>query len=256
MVYSVPHTFDQIKSMVEKQIKEDRDRQMAITNLAHEFDNACTAKDELRKAYEECRDIPLEQRALIENFLKIESDKDYKMHNALFRKAEKLEKQIIDKNHWRTNLVVVGIDGNNQIVPIAFGICKGETGPCWSWWMSVLKECIGDNPNSLFISDRHPDIALTKIKGLFRRLCKAYTPEEFASNMSILQAIQPDPYHKLCEVGPHRWSRAHCPQLHYNYVTLNSVESVNAVTILKRKKLVLMLAETYRSMVQEWYYKC
>ncbi|GKE98402.1 transposase, MuDR, MULE transposase domain protein [Tanacetum coccineum] len=51
-------------------------------------------------------------------------------------------------------------DGNNQIVPIAFGICKGETGPCWSWWMAVLKECIGDNPSLLFISDRHAAIAL------------------------------------------------------------------------------------------------
>nr|GEY14196.1 transposase, MuDR, MULE transposase domain protein [Tanacetum cinerariifolium] len=168
---------------------------------------------------------------------------------------------IIDAAHLkglyrRTNLVAVGMDGNNQIVPIAFGICKGETSPCWSWWMSVLKECIGDNPNLLFISDRHPAIALTKTKGLFRRLCKAYTPEEFASNMSILHAVQPDAYHKLCEVGPHRWSRAHCPQLHYNYVTLNSVESVNAITILKRKQPMLMLAEMYRSMVQEWYYKC
>ncbi|GJS63870.1 transposase, MuDR, MULE transposase domain protein [Tanacetum coccineum] len=39
--------------------------------------------------------------------------------------------------------MVVCTDGYNQNVPIAFGICKGETGPCWSWWMSVLKECIG-----------------------------------------------------------------------------------------------------------------
>nr|GEX72814.1 transposase, MuDR, MULE transposase domain protein [Tanacetum cinerariifolium] len=59
-----------------------------------------------------------------------------------------------------TNLVAMAMDGNSQIVPIAFGICKGETGPCWSWWMSVLKECIGDNPNLLFISDRHAAIAL------------------------------------------------------------------------------------------------
>nr|GEY49790.1 retrovirus-related Pol polyprotein from transposon TNT 1-94 [Tanacetum cinerariifolium] len=59
-----------------------------------------------------------------------------------------------------TNLVAVAMDGNNQIVPSAFGICKGETGPCWSWCMSVLKECIGDNPNLLFISDRHAAIAL------------------------------------------------------------------------------------------------
>ncbi|GKB97815.1 hypothetical protein Tco_0983952 [Tanacetum coccineum] len=97
MVCSVPHTYDQIKSMVEKQIQEDRGRQLAIMNLGHEFDNACTSKDELRKAYEECRDIPLEQCTLIENFLKIESDKDYEMHNALFRNAAKLEKQIINK---------------------------------------------------------------------------------------------------------------------------------------------------------------
>ncbi|GKA09991.1 hypothetical protein Tco_0689424 [Tanacetum coccineum] len=62
-------------------------------NLGHQFDNAITAKDELRKAYEECRDIPLVQRALIENFLKIESKLDQQMQNALFRKVAKLEKK-------------------------------------------------------------------------------------------------------------------------------------------------------------------
>ncbi|GKC25282.1 transposase, MuDR, MULE transposase domain protein [Tanacetum coccineum] len=72
---------------------------------------------------------------------------------------------MIDAAHLKglykgTNLVAMAMVGNNQIVPIAFGICKGETGPCWSWWMSVLKECIGDNPNLLFISDRHAAIAL------------------------------------------------------------------------------------------------
>ncbi|GJR22453.1 hypothetical protein Tco_0970980 [Tanacetum coccineum] len=40
---------------------------------------------------------------------------------------------IIDAAHLKgeykgTNLVAVGMDGNNQIVPVAFGICKGETG--------------------------------------------------------------------------------------------------------------------------------
>ncbi|GKG49616.1 hypothetical protein Tco_0518390, partial [Tanacetum coccineum] len=49
---------------------------------------------------------------------------------------------------------------NLVVVAIAFGICKGETGPCWSWWMSVLRECIGDNPNFLFISDRHAAVTI------------------------------------------------------------------------------------------------
>ncbi|GKD19910.1 transposase, MuDR, MULE transposase domain protein [Tanacetum coccineum] len=192
---------------------------------------------------------------------------------------------IIDVAHLKglykgTNLVAMGMDRNNQIVPITFGICKGETGPCWSWWMSVLKECIGDNPNLLFISNRHPAIALAihnefplafhvvccrhlmmnlslkkKTKGLFWKIYKAYTLEDFASNMSILQVVQPDAYHKVCKAGPHRWSRAHCPLVRYNYMTSNSVESVNACTILNRKLPVLKLAETYHAMVQDWYYK-
>ncbi|GKE16650.1 transposase, MuDR, MULE transposase domain protein [Tanacetum coccineum] len=136
--------------------------------------------------------------------------------------------------------MAVGMDGNNQIVPIAFGICKGETGPCWSWWMSVLKECIGDNPSLLFISDRHAAIALA-------------VQNEFP--LAYHADIQPDAYDKLCQLGPQRWSRAHCPLVRYNYLTSNSVESVNACTVVYRKLPVLKLAETYRAMVQEWYYK-
>ncbi|GJU02039.1 transposase, MuDR, MULE transposase domain protein [Tanacetum coccineum] len=193
---------------------------------------------------------------------------------------------MIDAAHLKglykgTNLVAVAMDGNNQIVPIAFGICKGETGPCWSWWMSVLKECIGDNPNLLFISDRHAAIALAvekefplafhavccrhlmvnlglgnkKRKGLFWKICKAYTREEYATSMNTLQIVRPDAHEKLIRVGPQRWSRAHCPLVRYNYMTSNSVESVNACSVIYRKEPVLKLAETYRAMVQEWYYK-
>ncbi|GJS41803.1 transposase, MuDR, MULE transposase domain protein [Tanacetum coccineum] len=193
---------------------------------------------------------------------------------------------IIDAAHLKgtykgTNLVAVGMDGNNQIVPVAFGICKGETGPCWSWWMSVLKECIGDHSNLLFISDRHPAIALAvhnefplsyhavccrhlmmnlslkkkTTKGLFWKICKTYTPDEFTANMNIMQVVQPDAYSKLCQAGTQRWSRAHCPLVRYNYMTSNSVESVNACSVINRKLPVLMLAETYRAMLQEWYFK-
>ncbi|GJQ91681.1 transposase, MuDR, MULE transposase domain protein [Tanacetum coccineum] len=132
---------------------------------------------------------------------------------------------MIDAAHLKglykgTNLVAVAMDGNNKTVPIAFGICKGETCPCWTWWLSVLRECIGDNPNLLFISDRHAAIALAvenefplafhvvccrhfmmnlslknqKRKGLFWKICKAYTQEEFATSMSKLQMLQPDAY--------------------------------------------------------------
>nr|GEU54721.1 transposase, MuDR, MULE transposase domain protein [Tanacetum cinerariifolium] len=68
-------------------------------------------------------------------------------------------------------------------------------------------------------------------------------------------AFKPDAYYKLCQADPQRWSRAHCPLISYNYMTSNSVESVNACTVFKRKLPVTMLAETYRAMVQDWYFK-
>ncbi|GJT53539.1 hypothetical protein Tco_0988593 [Tanacetum coccineum] len=97
---SLPHHVNKIKAMVHKQIEEDKVRQLAIMNLAVEFENAIIAKDDMRKEYEECNDISKEKRALIDTFLKEESDKDYEMHNALFRNAAKLEKQINNKVVW------------------------------------------------------------------------------------------------------------------------------------------------------------
>ncbi|GKC93180.1 hypothetical protein Tco_1158622, partial [Tanacetum coccineum] len=53
---------------------------------------AGTAKDDLRNAYEKCNDIPQESRALIDTFLKQESDKDYDMHLAMYGKGDKNRK--------------------------------------------------------------------------------------------------------------------------------------------------------------------
>ncbi|GJZ79891.1 hypothetical protein Tco_0644728 [Tanacetum coccineum] len=172
---------------------------------------------------------------------------------------------IIDAAHLKglyngTNFIAMGMDGNNQIVLIAFGICKGETDPCWSWYPDIALAVHNEFPLAFHVvCCRHLMMNLSlknkKTKGLLWKICKAYTPEDFASNMNILQVVQSDAYHKLCEAGPHRWSRAHCPLVRYNYMTSNSVESVNACIVLNRKLLVLKLAETYHAMVQDWYYK-
>nr|GFB41208.1 transposase, MuDR, MULE transposase domain protein [Tanacetum cinerariifolium] len=67
--------------------------------------------------------------------------------------------------------------------------------------------------------------------------------------------IQPDAYDKFCQVSPNRWSRAHFPLVRYNYLTSNSVEFVNACTVVYWKLPVLNLAKAYHAMVQDWYYK-
>nr|GEV69780.1 hypothetical protein [Tanacetum cinerariifolium] len=61
MACSLSDNVDEIKAIVPKQI-EDKVRQLAIMNLAVEYDNASTAKDELQKSYEKCNDILQETR--------------------------------------------------------------------------------------------------------------------------------------------------------------------------------------------------
>ncbi|GKE17145.1 transposase, MuDR, MULE transposase domain protein, partial [Tanacetum coccineum] len=61
-------------------------------------------------------------------------------------------------NYLGTNLLVVGMNGNNQIIPLATGVSQGETGESWTWFLSKLKEQIGEPPNLFIISDRHAAI--------------------------------------------------------------------------------------------------
>ncbi|GJZ22053.1 transposase, MuDR, MULE transposase domain protein [Tanacetum coccineum] len=116
----------------------------------------------------------------------------------------------------------------------------------WRGCLTQRQLHFGDQPKLvIYKSDRPAAISLAR-----KRI-----PFSLTSLMNILQIVQPDAYEKLCRAGPQRWSRAHCPLVRYNYMTSNSVESVNACSVIYRKEPVLKLAETYRAMVQEWYYK-
>ncbi|GJV75467.1 transposase, MuDR, MULE transposase domain protein [Tanacetum coccineum] len=101
---------------------------------------------------------------------------------------------IIDVVHLKgsykgTNLLAVGMDGNNQILPIAMGVTHGETGASWTWFMTRLKECISEVSNLCIISDRHPAIILAckKIRGMYGKTCKAYTTHEFDALLAVLK---------------------------------------------------------------------
>ncbi|GJX46255.1 transposase, MuDR, MULE transposase domain protein [Tanacetum coccineum] len=194
---------------------------------------------------------------------------------------------IIDAAHLKgtylgTNLVAVGMDGNNQIIPIATSVSQGETDESWTWFLRKLKECIGEVPNLTIISDRHYAITLAcntifpnsfhgyccrhlmmncgmqsgKYKELYWRTCKAYTVQDFEKLMTDIHAVRPDAHQKLVEAGVEKWSRAKCPTNRYNYITSNSVESINALTKTVRKILITSLMDWFRPLLQDWYYEC
>ncbi|GJU32068.1 transposase, MuDR, MULE transposase domain protein [Tanacetum coccineum] len=178
-----------------------------------------------------------------------------------------------------TNLVLVGMDGNNQIIPIATGVSQGETGESWTWFLLKLKECIGEVPNLAIITDRHPAIILAcntvfpnafhryccrhlmtnckmrndKVHAIYWKTCKAYTQEEFQRRVFSLRGFRPEAYKKLKEAGFETWSRAMCPANQNNYMTSNSAESINNLTRRVRKAPITQLMEWYRALLQKWY---
>ncbi|XP_071718409.1 uncharacterized protein [Rutidosis leptorrhynchoides] len=184
---------------------------------------------------------------------------------------------IVDGAHLKgkykgSNLITVGMDGNNSIVPLAYGICSVESGITWTWFMSKLKQCIGEVPELVFISDRHLGIAqgvskvfpkafhgiccrhllmninLPKKKDwIFWKICKAHKVTEFNFFMEQLLNIDPKAYEKLNKVRFERWSRAHCPVNRYNYLTSNCVELVNSLSVSACKMPITMIMEFFRA---------
>ncbi|GKD88584.1 hypothetical protein Tco_1364091 [Tanacetum coccineum] len=90
-----------------------------------------------------------------------------------------------------TNLVLVGMDGNNQIVPIA-------------------TDNIQEDMQSIHT----------------RRISKKNFKEEFLPFAALDQKLTK----KLEEAGFETWSRAMYPANRYNYMTSNSAELINTLT--------------------------
>ncbi|KAJ0691487.1 putative MULE transposase domain-containing protein [Helianthus annuus] len=194
---------------------------------------------------------------------------------------------IIDAAHLKgefkgTMFLAVGMDGNNQILPIGYGIGKSEDGESWTWFLSKLKECIGEHPELAIISDRAASIQLAvrlvfprsfhglccrhlmvnlrlpskkrEYESLWWKTCKSYRMSDFQESFDALCAAVPRLRDILIEIGFEKWSRAHCPARRYHYMTSNSAESMNALSNHARKIPITQLIEFFVQSVQKWFY--
>ncbi|GJW84124.1 transposase, MuDR, MULE transposase domain protein [Tanacetum coccineum] len=87
--------------------------QKAILDLALQFDNACTTKEDLRKAYEKYNHIPQKSRALIDTFLK-EGGSSSQTHEIgdVYLTAEELHQQHLDEEDLKETLKEQTMDEN------------------------------------------------------------------------------------------------------------------------------------------------
>ena len=183
-----------------------------------------------------------------------------------------------------TNYLAVAMDGDNHILPLAYGVGKAEDTVSWTWFLEQLKECIKDKAESLtFISDGAGSIASSirtifptafhgrccrhllmnmRAKGgrkereaVFWKACKAYRVSDFNEYMEEMRASLPKAAESLEKLGFEKWARCHSLGIRYNYMTSNSAESVNALTRYARKLPICMLIDFFRTSIQQWYFE-
>ncbi|GKE23409.1 transposase, MuDR, MULE transposase domain protein, partial [Tanacetum coccineum] len=151
-----------------------------------------------------------------------------------------------------TNFLAIGMDANNQIIPLDTGVSHGETVETWSRFMTKLKECISEVPNMAIISDRHYAIS---IASMVMKTCKSYLVSDFEKSIADIREVRPEAYRKLIDAGFKNWSRAYCPANRYNYMTSNFAESINSITKTVRKVPITMLMDYYRDLLQRWHFE-
>nr|GEU43164.1 ankyrin repeat-containing protein [Tanacetum cinerariifolium] len=196
---------------------------------------------------------------------------------------------IIDGAHLKgkflgTMYLAVVMDGNNQILPLAYGVGKSETFRSWDWFLRKLKECIiGKQDNLTIISDGDVSIAsainnvfpnvfngrccrhllmnlrekcprFISKKELFWKACKAYRISDFEECFSTLRNWLPSVANKLDMIGLEKWARVHFPGMRYDYMTSNSAKSVNALSQHSRKLSIFMIINWFIKYLQQWYF--
>ncbi|XP_022843465.1 uncharacterized protein LOC111367021 [Olea europaea var. sylvestris] len=79
-----------------------------------------------------------------------------------------------------TLLLTTAQDANKQIYPLAWGIVDSETNRSWMWFMSNLKDLIGDSDELVFVSDRKRSIErpITRLFSLSRHGCYMWHVEK------------------------------------------------------------------------------
>ncbi|XP_071719404.1 uncharacterized protein [Rutidosis leptorrhynchoides] len=83
-------------------------------------------------------------------------------------------------------------------------------------------------------------------------MCKAYRKSDFDHHYGILARRIPDSTRTLTTVGLNRWSRHHADRVRYAYLTTNSAESMNALSVHARKLPITMLLEFFRASSVSW----
>ncbi|KAL6552790.1 hypothetical protein OROHE_008154 [Orobanche hederae] len=160
-------------------------------------------------------------------------------------------------------LIAMGVDGNNQILPLAFAIVENESYDSWNWFLYHIKNhMVKERDGICLISDRHIGILKvvnehgspwlephgfhryylrhfisnfndkfrnSELKALAYRAGSQNQVRKFNSTMEEIGKLNPEARKWLERHPLHRWTLAHDGGRRYGLLTTNLSEIFNSV---------------------------
>lgn len=191
------------------------------------------------------------------------------------------------KSYYKGTLFsACGMDANEQVYPLAFGAGDSESTESWVYFLTRLKEAIGERSHQVIVSDRNAGIinsvkkvftnsdhgycmfhllknVKNQIKGLskevnwtFYAAAKAYTYAEFEKYMLMIDEEDPRVRAYLQnDVGHEKWARSFYTEKRYSIMTSNNAESLNAMNVKPREFPIAKLFDFLRERMSKWFYE-
>ena len=115
MACNLPHTVEQVQNYVKKQVDiDDKERQDAIVEVIKKFELAKLRKQRLRTRYTTCKDISVDRKYVIDQFLYNEFRKDADVVETLWGCVQKIENEKSNKIRWSFEENVQAADAPQQ----------------------------------------------------------------------------------------------------------------------------------------------
>ncbi|KAL4577828.1 hypothetical protein LXL04_013942 [Taraxacum kok-saghyz] len=174
-------------------------------------------------------------------------------------------------------LIVVGVDSNNGIYPVAYAIVEAENRHSWTWFLQCLQDDLDlySNSNFTFISDRQKGILqavsqvfpqtehrfclrhihenmrkfwkTTEYKDHLWKCSAATTVPEFEKCMTELSHFDREAFEWLKKIPPEHWARSHFSgRVGTDMVLNNLCEVFNSKLVQGRDKPIISFLEFIR----------
>ncbi|KAL8554989.1 hypothetical protein ACS0TY_002973 [Phlomoides rotata] len=174
-------------------------------------------------------------------------------------------------------LTAVGVDGNNNLYPLAYAVVDKENGEIWEWFLSVLKADLNlKNDEITFMSDKQKGLiqAMEAVfPGVDHRFCVRHmhnnlktagytglaykqamwkaacscTEGEFRCRMRELKQLNEGAWEWFNDKPGHQWSKAFFSEKSKCDMLLNNVcESFNSAILDARGKAIITMLEWIR----------